>query len=341
LVEYGSPSAAIKFWMRHNKIQDAIEFFLNKDLPKSQFITYVVLNCRNVEEIKNLQQTISNMDPNFSKFKEHLLSVCSYYNKKKELDHLLFWQIFMKDYARAGLTCIKLFVDSPTMELKTRLEYLNRSKEYFIKETEAADSGRSDDVLSVTELRKYLKKINVQREISTFFNEYRISVTQTVFGSIKQRCELTERVLELGNYDLGVLIILNFDLPVGQILTNVVNILVKNTELSQVKNLLRRGKDLLRKDDDWDNFVIVCVKTFVEIGESKMAEGFISFILRDEKKIDCLMWCGKLKTAYLLAVKTSQRDKVIKIRDEAKLKNFPTEYRLCVQYLEQNPEAGV
>jgi len=155
---------------------------------------------------------------------------------------------------------------------------------------------------------------------------------------MKHRCELTERILELGNYDLGVLIILNFDLPVSQILTNVVNILVKNTELSQVKNLLRRGKDLLPKDDDWDNFVISCIKIFVEIGESKMAEGFISFILKDERKIDCLMWCGKLKTAYLLAVKLQQRDKVIKIRDEAKLKNCLTEYKLCVQYLEQYPD---
>lgn len=161
--------------------------------------------------------------------------------------------------------------------------------------------------------------------------------------------ELTERVLQLGNYDLGVLIILNFELPVSRILTNVVNQLVKNSEFSQVKNLLRRGKvfrirfdwnekDLLRTEEDWDNFVINCVKTFVEIGESKMAEGFVSFILMDERKIDCLMWCGQLKKAFILAVKTHQRDKVVKIRDEAKLKNMTTQYRLCVQYLEQNPE---
>jgi len=144
--------------------------------------------------------------------------------------------------------------------------------------------------------------------------------------------------LELGNYDLGVLIILNFQLPVAKILRHVVNILVKNTELNQVKNLLRRGKDLLRNDDDWDHFVISCVKLFIEIGESKMAEGFVGFILKDENRIDCLMWCGKLKTAYLLAVKTNQRDKIVKIRDEAKLKNFPTEYRLCMQYLESTTD---
>jgi len=251
------------------------------------------------------------------------------------MDQLLLWQHFMKDYARAGLSCIKLFVESPTASLETRNACLTKSKEYFLKEIEAVESGKSDKVLTTAQLRKYIKKINAQKEISTFFHEYRLSMNQTVFGSMKQRCELTERVLELGNYDLGVLIILNFELPVAQILTNVVNTLVKNTELNQVKNLLRRGKDLLRKDEDWDNFVISCVKTFVEIGESKMAEGFISFILKDERKIECLMWCGKLKTAYLLAVKTQQREKVIKIRDEAKLKNFLTEYKLCVQYLEQ------
>src|SRR5690348_9263079 len=93
-------------------------------------------------------------------------------------------------------------------------------------------------------------------------------------------------------------------------------------------------KSLLHDDAEWDNFVSITIKTFVEIGESKMAETFISFMIKDENKIDCLMWCGKLKSAYLLAVKTAQKDKIMKIRDEAKLKNFMTEYRLCVQYLE-------
>jgi len=44
--------------------------------------------------------------------------------------------------------------------------------------------------------------------------------------------------------------------------------------------------------------------------------------------------CEKLKTAYLLAVRTGQRDMVFKIRDEAKKKNFVTEVRLCEKYLD-------
>jgi hypothetical protein len=43
--------------------------------------------------------------------------------------------------------------------------------------------------------------------------------------------------------------------------------------------------------------------------------------------------CGKLKAAYLLAVKTGQREKVEKIKDEAQVKNMPTEFRLCEKYL--------
>lgn len=56
-------------------------------------------------------------------------------------------------------------------------------------------------------------------------------------------------------------------------------------------------------------------------------------IHKEEYKIDCFILCGKLKSAYLLAVKLGQRHQIEKIRDEAKLKNCATEYQLCEKYL--------
>jgi zinc finger FYVE domain-containing protein 26 len=118
------------------------------------------------------------------------------------------------------------------------------------------------------------------------------------------------------------------------ILTNAVQLLTQKNQFRQVKHLLRRAKDLLLTDDvAWDQFVHSSVKKFVALGQAKSAEKLIPFITKDENRIESLIICGKLKTAYLLAVKTNQKDKVALIRDEAKSKNFMTEYRLCVQYL--------
>jgi hypothetical protein len=75
------------------------------------------------------------------------------------------------------------------------------------------------------------------------------------------------------------------------------------------------------------------VQSFVELQHLKRAEKFIAFIHKDEHKIDPFIHCGKLRTAYLLAVRTGQRDKVLKIRDESKSRNMMTEYGLCEKYL--------
>jgi len=151
---------------------------------------------------------------------------------------------------------------------------------------------------------------------------------------VKQRSEISEMVLACGNYDLGIGIILNFQLPVIPVLSNVVNLLAQKNQFRQVKHLVQRAKDLLLPEDAaWDQFVHSCVKKLVALSQAKAAEKLIPFITKDENRIDSLILCGKLKTAYLLAVKTNQRDKVALIRDEAKNKNFMTEYRLCVQYL--------
>lgn len=86
-------------------------------------------------------------------------------------------------------------------------------------------------------------------------------------------------------------------------------------------------------DNSWDQFIQGCIKRYVAADQAKVGGKLVPFIIKDENRIDSLILCTKLKTAYLLAVKLNQRDKVALIRDEAKSKNFMTEYRLCVQYL--------
>lgn len=57
--------------------------------------------------------------------------------------------------------------------------------------------------------------------------------------------EITQKIIEMGNYDLGVGVILAFDLPAGKILNKVVAQLIKNTEYTAVKQLIERMKVLM------------------------------------------------------------------------------------------------
>jgi zinc finger FYVE domain-containing protein 26 len=77
-----------------------------------------------------------------------------------------------------------------------------------------------------------------------------------------------------------------------------------------------------------------CIKLLLERKEEKQANNIVQYLLSDESKIDGSIMCGKLKTAYLLAIRKGLRSKVELIRDVAKARNLVTEYNLCQKYLE-------
>jgi len=66
---------------------------------------------------------------------------------------------------------------------------------------------------------------------------------------------------------------------------------------------------------------MACINSLVnDINEPKTAEKWISKLTSNSNKIKAHMVCGKLRAAYLLAVKCNLRSSIELIRDEAKKK---------------------
>lgn len=73
---------------------------------------------------------------------------------------------------------------------------------------------------------------------------------------------------------------------------------------------------------------------FVEQGQDPVtAEKFISSLRGEEAKVTALIACGKLKAAYLLAVKMGNIDFVKLIREEARKRGARRELELCEKFL--------
>lgn len=68
-------------------------------------------------------------DPSLTSFKTFLLAACKYFNERKAFKVLVTFQIFMEDFSRAALTCIKVFLD--TTDHHHRLKCLEVAKDYF------------------------------------------------------------------------------------------------------------------------------------------------------------------------------------------------------------------
>jgi len=84
---------------------------------------------------------------------------------------------------------------------------------------------------------------------------------------------------------------------------------------------------------EWNEFVLIGIRGLIETKKFKLAEKWSSWITLEEYSIDALVAFGKLKSAYLKAVKLELLEKLVEIRDVALSRNCMTEYRLCEQYL--------
>jgi hypothetical protein len=159
------------------------------------------------------------------------------------------------------------------------------NKQHFLDELKVVHSQRGPNLLSEADINKYIKKIKIQSEIVAYLKDIDSpditpeNRSATLFGSLKQRSDLAEIVLVHGNHDLGLGLVLNFQLPVTPILTKVVSTLVQRNQSKKVEEFIKRGRALLTTDIDWDSFIVSCIKTFVDAGQGSTASKLIECIL--------------------------------------------------------------
>lgn len=80
--------------------------------------------------------------------------------------------------------------------------------------------------------------------------------------------------------------------------------------------------------------IITCVDVYSkELADPKTAEKFIQKIIDQNNQVTAMVSCGKLKTAYLMAVKLNNRLMIERIRDEAKRIDDRNIFELCEKVL--------
>jgi zinc finger FYVE domain-containing protein 26 len=417
LQQYGTQQDLLHFWLKYNLLEDAMRYLINQcsiatsytvgsnnsntvinsndrgsanDLQQqiaSLFIE-LVLHVISHDDLSQFKQVLQKIDPTLSKSRRLLSATCKYFAHRGMYNLLLEFEVIMRDWPRAGFTCIRLF--NLNQDYATKIHYLTLSKDYLqqaLQEgqftspesssawTDNWDNFDSTDVTTLSspnssrrnntnknnnpsilrssstgsetepkpkvDLHKYFRLVNLQLEVCRVVNtlmknkalESPLDQTLTLFGDTQAKCEIAMLMLIHHNVDLGFRIVQEFQLPIVQIYQNA---LVKLTQSKQFKyiNEVMKSVSVLLSDDEWNRLVQTVIKVYVEHGQdSATAEKFIPLLRGDEVKISALITCGKLKSAYLLAVKLGSIHWVKVIRDEAKKKGVRRELELCEKFL--------
>jgi hypothetical protein len=91
-------------------------------------------------------------------------------------------------------------------------------------------------------------------------------------------------------------------------------------------------------DEEWDRVVLCAISVFVrELGDVKTAEKFVTRLAREESRVDAYIECGKLKSAYITAVKENLvRKEEFADRSTSNTNHVITSYLLWL-YLNHEP----
>lgn len=158
-------------------------------------------------------------------------------------------------------------------------------------------------------------------------------------------CHLTavcELVLVADNFDLAFQIINDFRLPTVSIYSAAVVKMIHKKQSNKVLQLLKNINGTL-PDTDWDFIVMAAVRTLTEeLQDLKTAEKFAPKLQSVGNRVEALILCGKLKAAYLEAVKSNSTgnssnqytiDLIQMIKAAAQKMDSKTDLDLCNKYL--------
>jgi len=199
------------------------------------------------------------------------------------------------------------------------------------------NTNSGENVLNEGEINRYIKSTTLQLQITKFLyqNIKGPAPNLSVFGNAIQRSALAEQVIVLHNFDLAFQIIQEYRLPIKQIYINAVAKIVQKKQLNKVNDLLRSIQGTIT-EDEWDEVVLACITSLAnDVNEPKTAEKWITKLTNNSNKVIAHIACGKLKAAYLLAVKCNLRSSIELIREEAKKTESLSIVDLCDRYLSE------
>jgi len=188
LKRYGSAELLVRFWLRHNLLEDACRFVVLHNIPPSSpLLQDVIHHCLSHNSMVFLQEAFKRIDPSLRGLsREYLISICKYLNEKSAFLVLLDFLKFMNDFVRAGLICVRLFLRSHkkgTNEFSVQISYLEEAKLQFSEAIANTSSAifpneeipieSNDDswpsLMSEPEIARYIKIIGLQLQVTKFF----------------------------------------------------------------------------------------------------------------------------------------------------------------------------
>ena len=357
LQRFGSEEMMIKFWLRHDLLEDCIRHMDSKPPPYDTKLLLLIVNhalSRNI--FPRFKEALYKIDRDVERWRDAMLALCVHFHQAKMHTILLELQVCMRDFSRAGLTSMTIYnlLSRPS----EKMYYLELVQRYFTIALETWDEylaiqQKSNSTtarlpLTKVDIAKHIKTAGLQAKLLEFMASVAPSKSNptpetlpedaSLWGNGATKQAITETLIINHNFELAFKIIQEYRLPPDRIYREALVKMAKRKQTKKIEELLKSIKIVLSgKDLDSCHVAVARVYGMVH-NDFSTAESFATKVIDQPLACEAFIACRKLKQAYLIAAKLKDLDLVRAIQAEAKRLDMKREYELCDTFLKSYDE---
>ncbi|XP_012060559.1 PREDICTED: zinc finger FYVE domain-containing protein 26 [Atta cephalotes] len=182
LLAYGSYTSILQFFLRHKEFDKCLVYILDNNIERDLFLNRVYLYCLKNGHVEKLHNAMRTKDPTLITWRKYLISVC-HFMERKQYWHILYQiQLFMRDYVRASITCIRFYTNEANTysDLHNRAHLLQDAQKHLELELQTESltkrrkninfdhSGQNTLMMEPSEIDRHINTICRQMEIVKF-----------------------------------------------------------------------------------------------------------------------------------------------------------------------------
>ncbi|UJR25727.1 hypothetical protein I4U23_007079 [Adineta vaga] len=341
LSTYSDDAHILDYYIRHEYYTQAFEYKCSLTLFRDHI--YLPLLKRN--NIKHLFHYISSR--NSTLLAHHLKFVCTYLKEQNMLHSLQQLQLFLNDFINAGFTSVKLF----TLNRTTYLDLFEKRLSYLQKSLECFQQAKADSEQTAIKMQNTKNKIELQLELTRHIYTQLKRLNNngsTILPNCPTLFDGKEAIIKL---IIGLLMMSDIMSTTFSLINKIINEM--NVTPSEVflpcaeeigrrhdyrilQQLLQAMRENGYNDSKLhDEILETCIRqTGSDVEQSKEQDGLIQMIKNDDTRINVCIAVGKLRAAYLIAIRLGKEEKVRLIRDDAHKSGQTAVYDICKKWLE-------
>ncbi|XP_066585394.1 uncharacterized protein Sptz isoform X2 [Prorops nasuta] len=185
LLMFGSYNSVLEFFVKHNEFEKCLTYVLDNDVEPEIFFNSVYMNCLKHGKVEKLNDIMKIKYPSLIAWKKYLVYICHNLEKKEYFHCLYQLQIFMQDYIRAAMTCIRFYINNANsyadlcsradflinaqkhLESELHIEHLSRKRRKSVVSTSGSQVSFKME-MEPSEIDKHINTICRQMEVAKF-----------------------------------------------------------------------------------------------------------------------------------------------------------------------------